>query len=445
MLIGSLSFSAMSENLAYLFPAQSGLNPPRPGSAAKRSKRKSMRLSLLNARTSTCSCESSFDGGNPKHNIGIVFAGMLPKVSKAFTKSSAYRDGTCLKSLGVQCLDFDPFVVDTIPSKFENFPGPHSGIDQTDQDRFQVRDASVTRGEQSILFFTGHNSCAFTFVGGGDERLTTTERRAGDPSFPFCDIEDPTKRSEFTVNAGNGSSVAPASFSQEPFDLVGFKFGVRDSGQSAFPEKLTQGFSVAAHGGFRAKAGDLSIINVSRGDGVALQVPVENDREFSVGTIPPGSDQRFSFTQGLTETVSGFGFGGTRTPERFTLSILHPRDAGIDSPVLNDDLDLMFAGHLYQVLHVRGSFCGAEKIRESQSDTGRVKNQDDLIGIDVLSCLEEDGDVRIYLTSNQKAAGSSPAGCIQFLKKSSQNQEITFSQDRASTQCSIRPFGGAHV
>jgi len=44
-------------------------------------------------------------------------------------------------------------------------------------------------------------------------------------------------------------------------------------------------------------------------------------------------------------------------------------------------------------------------------DVTRVKNQEQLKRIDVLSWLRQDKAAEVDLTSDQKVAGSSPAGC----------------------------------
>lgn len=400
--------------------AQTRLNPACVSRSSQAAKTQAMRFAMLDLCSLTSGLEGSLNGCETKDQFGIVLSGFLPQEFQFFFQSITDRGASGLQRLSGQRGDLNKSFVNILPPQFEHFACSHSSVDGADQHSLEMFDSSRTGFEQPILFFEGHDSRSFAFVGSGDKWVALAERALNDPSFAFGDIEESTDQSKFPVNAGDGSTLPAFGLPAQSGGLVGLKIGVGDRTDSPVTERRLECPRIPTNRVTGAQPGDLAIIDVGWSDGIAVEIPIHHDGQLSAGSVETGCSQGLPFSQRLAETVPSFGLRGAGTPQGFPLSVLHPGDAGIDAPILDDDLQLVFSGHrefLYGSLYFRGSCRSVKTNLEPQSDSRGGENQANLQGVDVLSCREQDTDVSMYLTSNQKVAGSSPAGCTKTLSK----------------------------
>lgn len=436
VLIGCVG-AGVAQYLRHFFSTQSCLNEPGAGRSSQTAKTQTVWLPVKNTRPSTRGLKRSFDRRDTKHQIVIIFCGSFPQGLEFQTKPITHGNGAGLNSFSSERRDVDLRSLYIAPLQLEYLPGSHSGINRADQDGLQVRESAGTSVQQAGFFIGRQHSYTFTLIGDGDQRLAFTKWTLGDPSFTFGNVQDAAKSGEFPVNTGNASILSPLSGSAQPFGLVGLEIGIRDRSDSTFAEVSVKSFGVSFHGAAGAQAGHLSIINVDRIDGVSFQVPVEHLREFGAWSVDAGDIQGLAFFEGFTQAIAGFSFGCARAPECFTLSIFSPRNSGVDVAISRNDLDFMIAGHLLPgKLYQRKLTTEIKSNRERDCAGSASKNQEHLKDIDVLSGVRQDSEGEIVLTSNQKVAGSSPAGCIKTSAKTNFSK-VRFSLSGNAIRCAI--------
>jgi hypothetical protein len=411
MLVGSLCL-AVPQELRYLFPAQSCLNQSSRCGAPQTAKAQPVRFAVFNSGAITSRFESSLDGCDPKDGFGIILLGLFPKCFELQAESITNLNDAGLHGLSSECANPDLCFLDVSPFQTEDLTGSHSGIESTDQDRSQVFYASGTRRKQSGFLFEGQNAYAFSLVSHRDQWLAFAKRTASDPSFSLCDIEEAPQQGELAVHTGETSSLTAFGISAKSLCFIGLEIGIRDRTDGAVFEKRVQGASVAANGVTGTQARHFAIINVDRGNRVSIEIPLHRNRKLNAGTEASDSIQSLPLFESIAQTITSFGLCGAGAPESFALSVLHPGNASIDVSIADYDLNFMIAGHLLSdKLYIRRSDHDGKSNREMDSDIAGDKNQAVLKGVDVLSYFGQDYDGETDLTSNQKVAGSSPAGC----------------------------------
>jgi hypothetical protein len=443
VLVSCISLSAMAKNFANFFPAQSRLNQSCCRSATKTTETQSVRFTVFDASPFARALERALDGSNPKDRHGIILLGLFPQRFELETEAIADRHNAGLSSFSGEGADAYLRLVDVAPLQAKDFSCSHSGINRADQDCPKVLSPSDASRKQSDFFFERQHANAFPLLGDGDQRLASAERTLRDPSLTLRDIEQSSKQCKFPVDAGETSALAAFGLSAKPLRLVGLEIGVSNRTDGAVFEKRVEGASIATNGVTRAQAGNLSIIDIDRGHGVAVEIPLHHDGEFSVRSVAASSVSSLSFFESFAQPVAGFGLSGTGAPESFALPVLHPSDAGVNVSVADYDLNFMVAGHLLSdKLYERKSDHDGKSNRETDSDIGEQKKQGDLKGIDVLSYLRQDYDEEADLTSDQKVAGSSPAGCIKTSAKSN-NQKVRLPLSGFTIRSAIRSPSGS--
>ena len=409
---------AVTENLGDFFPAQSSLNQPRASRSSQAAKTQTVWFAVRNSGSSTRSLKRSFDSRDAKHKRVIILTGLLPQRFELKSQSITYRRHASLHSFRVERPNVNDGSANVSPLQLEDFACSHSGIYGADKDRSKVFGLSDTGGQQSGFFCERENARAFAFIGHRNQRVTFAKRTSVKPSFALSDIEQSSQRGEFPMHAGNASAfTSPCDFLQSVV-FVGLKISVRDGIDRAVAEMRNERFCVTLDGRSGAHSRDLSIVNIDRIDRVAFQVPFHHVRELRGGAKLSGRIERLSFLQRFAKPVASFSLIFTGAPDGFTLSVLDPCNAGTDVPVSGHDLNLVVAGHLLSgVLYIEKITADWKRNRETDCDGLDAENQERLKAIDVLRLFGQDSDIEIDLTSNQKVAGSSPAGCIKASTK----------------------------
>ena len=408
----------VSENLGNLFPAQPGLDQPRAGRSAQTAKTQSMWFAVRNPSSSTRGLERSFDGSDPKHKFVIIVTGLLPQCLKLEAQSIAYGSSASLHSFRVERPNVNDDPANVSPLQLEDFARSHSGIYGADNDCFQMFGLSGTGGQQSCFFFEREDARTFAFIGDRDQRITFAKRASVKPSFALGDIEQASQRGEFPVYAGNASAFASLCDFLQSVVLVALEVGVGDRVDRAFAEIRNERFCVAFHGRSGAHSRDLSIIDIDRPDRIAFQVPVHHVRELRSGAKLAGRVERLSFLERFTKPIARFSLVFPGAPDGLALSVFDPGYTSVHVSVSGYDLNLVISGHLLSgVLYIEKITADWKRNREPDCDGLEAENQGHPKAIDVLRLFGQDSERETDLTSNQKVAGSSPAGCIKSSEK----------------------------
>lgn len=365
--------------------------------------------------------KGSSDGSSVENRSFGILHRMFPKAIQFGSQSFTDRDRSGADRLTRHGGHLNIIPVDILPLEPKEFAGAHSCIDGTDQQGAQGSAGADAGRKQSRLLIKRHHPRPFSLVSLRDQRITFTEGAANNPAFPFTDIEKPASQSKFTMNAGNASALSSDGRGLQPLTLVGLKIRMPDGAKGDVTEESNKGTGLSTNGITGTQTTNLSLVNVGWSDGVAIQIPSHYNLELGLRVVPSAGGQGFPVFQRLSEPISSLSLSRTRAPEGFTLSVRDPGDSSVDVSVLGDDLDLVLAGHLYRSLYFRGSSVAGKNNRETESNAEWNGKSNKIKGVEVLYRREQDSGVMQGLTSNQKVAGSSPAGCIQFFSKSSRN------------------------
>lgn len=437
VLIRRLRFR-VSEYFRSLLPAQTGLNQAGRRGAPETSETQSARFTVFDTSSATRALEGSLYGSNAKDGLRIILLGLFPQGFELQAKPISNRDGARLSGLGGHRADLDLGFLNVAPLQSKDFARSHSGIEGADQNSLQVLTSAGTRRKQLNFFFERQHTDTFALLRNRDQRLTFAKRTFGDPSFPLSNVEKTASQSKFAVYAGKTPALPAFGLSSQSVHLVGLEIVIGDRTDSTLLEKRIEGARISAYRSTGAQASHFPIINVDRGDSIAIQIPLHHNGEFSVRPVAAGGIQHLPFFERLAQPIARFCFGGAGAPKSFTLPVLHPGNAGVNVSVSDYDLDFMVSGHLLSdKLYIRKLDRDGKSNRETDSDSAGEKNQGEMKAIDVLSYFGQDYDEEIDLTSDQKVAGSSPAGCIKTSTKSS-NQKVRLPLTGTTTRCSIR-------
>ena len=411
---------SMAKDLRDFFPAQPSLYQSSASRSSQTSKTQPVRLTVRDARRSTSRFEGSFDGSYAKDQLVVVLRRLLPQGFEFQTQPITYRNRARLSCLSNATRKVDLCLLNKSPLQLEDLTSAHSGIDRANQDRPKVGHASGASGKQSRLFVERKNARTFSLLRNRDDRVAFAERTLHYPPFALCDVQQSAYGGEFAVDTGKGPRLASFGFSFKSVAFVGLEIGVRDRTDSAVAEKRVECLGVALDRITGSETGNLSIIDVNRIDRIAIQIPLHDVSENRAGIKGRRRIQDLAFFKSFAQSFAGLGFACAGSPESFALTVFHPGNACVNVAVPNDNLNLMFPGHLLLTkLYIRLRGCDGERNVGTDSAMRGIGNASEMKDIDVLCSLRQDNEREVDLTSDQKVAGSSPAGCTKNLSKSS--------------------------
>lgn len=420
VLIGGLCVAGVPQDLRDLFPAQSRLQQSRCRRAAQTAKAQAVRFAVLNSGGSASGRERTFDNRNAEHARVIVVVATLifPHRFEFKTQPFANRSVARLHGLCGEGANGDSGLSEVAPAQRKDFAGTHPGIDRADQDCPQMFAFAGAGGKQSDLFVTRQYPRTLALVRDRDQGVTASHGATRYPTFALADIEETAESGEFTVDTSDRSGSAAFCFATQPRESIGLQIRVGDRADSHVAKVSGQRLGVAFDGSGRAKPGDFAIIHIVGRDGVAVKIPLHHVGKARTWAVATGDVKRLAFFQCFAKPVSSLGLVFAGAPECLSSSVFFPRDASIDASVADDDLDFMIAGHLLLTkLYLHELVHDVQSNRETDFDLSGLKNQGYLRGLAVLSCVRQDSDEEVDLTSNQKVPRSSRGECAENLSK----------------------------